>query len=75
MRKRPDPQKEVEKFNAKVKVGDEVEYSEVIGLGEVKRYVTATPAEVLSGHTAVVWLKGKSGCVAVSHCSPLRGAA
>ncbi|WP_256701045.1 hypothetical protein [Caballeronia sordidicola] len=34
-------------------------------------YVTRTPAEVLSGHTAVVWLDGKSGCVAVSHCVPI----
>jgi hypothetical protein len=73
--KRPNPQKEVDAFNARVMVGDLIEYSEVIGLGEVHRFKTATPAEVLSGHTAVVWLEGKSGCVAVSHCKPVKVAA
>lgn len=66
--KRPDPYKEVYDFNARVSVGDVIEYSEVIGMAETRRFKTATPAEVLSGHTAVVWLEGKSGCVAVSHC-------
>ncbi len=30
----------------------------------------ATEAQVLGGHTAVVWLAGVSGCVALSHCEP-----
>lgn len=70
--KRPNPQKEVDAFNARVKVGDAVEYSEVVGLGTPAVYRTRTEAEILSGHTAVVWLEGKSGCVSVSHCAPAR---
>jgi hypothetical protein len=69
--KRPNPQKEVDSFNARVNVGDSVEYSEVIGMGTPVAYRTRTAAEVLSGHSAVVWLEGKSGCVCVSHCKPV----
>lgn len=68
MSRRPNPQKEVDAWNARVKVGDTVEYSEVIGLTEPQTFKTQTPAEVLSGHTAVVWLEGKRGCVCISHC-------
>lgn len=69
--KRPNPYKEVYDFNAVVKIGDTVEYSEVIGVTDPICYQTKTEAEVLSGHTAVVWLVGKRGCVAVSHCKPV----
>lgn len=68
--KRPNPQIEVAAWNASVQVGDQVDYYEVVGMSEPKRFTTRTPAEVLSGHTAVVWLEGKSGCVAISHCRP-----
>jgi hypothetical protein len=70
-RNMPDPKKlaqEVVAFNRRFAVGDEVDYYEVIGLGESRRLRTRTAAEVLSGHTAVVWLDGKSGCVCCSHC-------
>ncbi|WP_213761755.1 hypothetical protein [Caballeronia sp. dw_19] len=70
--KRPDPYKEVYEFNARVQVGETVEYSEVIGLSTPVVYRTRTEASILSGHTAVVWLEGKSGCVCVSHCAPVR---
>jgi hypothetical protein len=70
MKRRPDPAKLVADFNERVKVGGTVAYSEVIGMGMPTLYKTRTPAEVLSGHTAVVWLEGKSGCVAVTHCTP-----
>jgi hypothetical protein len=70
--KRPDPQKMADLFNARVKVGDSVEYTEVVGMGKPTVYTTRTAAEVLSGHTAVVWLEGKSGCVCVSHCAPVQ---
>lgn len=63
----PNPQKEVDAWNSRVKVGDTVEYTDYPG-AEPKRFTTATDAEILSGHTAVVWLNGKSGCVCVSHC-------
>ncbi len=70
MNRRPNPQKEVDAWNARVKVGDIVEYAEVRG-ETTNQYKTASAAEVLSGHAAVVWLHGKSGCVCVSHCNPV----
>ena len=69
--KRPDPVWEANTFNAAVKVGQRVRYQSIKGEGPSIEYKTRTPAEVLSGHTAVVWLEGKSGCVAVSHCTPV----
>lgn len=32
---------------------------------------TRTPAQILSGHSAVVWLDGVSGCYDVSHVTPI----
>jgi hypothetical protein len=69
--KRPNPQKLVDEFNSHVNVGDVVEYSEVIGVTDPVRYATESAAEVLGGHTAVLWLVGKRGCVAVAHCKPV----
>lgn len=69
VRRRPNPQKEADAFNAQVKIGDEVIYHEVIGDGKPQRFRTRTEAQVLSGHTSVVWLDGKSGCVCTSHCT------
>jgi hypothetical protein len=69
--KRPaDPAKLVAEFNERVKVGDTVAYSEVIGMGIPRLLKTRSAAEILSGHTAVVWLDGNSGCVATTHCKP-----
>lgn len=67
LKRRKNPEKEVAAWNAKVGVGDTVEYR---GYPEAKpqTFTTRTPAEVLSGHTAVVWLNGKSGCVCVDAC-------
>jgi hypothetical protein len=57
-------------FNARYPVGTEVEYHPVIGEPEHSIYVTCHQAEVLSGHTAIIWLKGKSGCVALDAIVP-----
>ena len=67
MKRRKNPEKEVAAWNAKVGVGDTVEYR---GYPEAEPqiFTTRTAAEVLSGHTAVVWLNGKSGCVCVDAC-------
>ncbi|WP_446903030.1 hypothetical protein [Burkholderia sp. YIM B11467] len=70
MNRRPNPQKAVDDWNARVQVGATIQYSEVRG-DAPKTFTTRTAAEVLSGHTAVVWLNGKSGCVAISHCTPI----
>lgn len=32
---------------------------------------TRSPAEVLAGHTAVIWLEGISGCYLLSRVKPL----
>jgi hypothetical protein len=61
------PQQEVDNWNATVNIGDMVEYREIMDAAPT-RYQTRTEAQVLSGHTAVVWLTGKTGCVCVSHC-------
>ena len=61
------PEQEVAEWNAKVAVGDTVEYRGHPE-AEPQTFTTRTPAEVLSGHTAVVWLNGKSGCVCVDAC-------
>lgn len=65
-------EQEVLDFNRRFQVGDWVDYYETVDdierTGNSKRYKTRTPAQILSGHTAVVWLEGKSGCVCCSHC-------
>jgi hypothetical protein len=67
MAHRRNPAKEVARWNANVAVGDLVEYRSYPE-AEPQTFRTRTPAEVLSGHTAVVWLEGKSGCVAIDAC-------
>lgn len=62
------PKQAVSDFNRRFAVGAEVDYCEVVGLTPPVRYRTRSEAEVLSGHTAVVWLEGKSGCVCCDHC-------
>ncbi|OUM00739.1 hypothetical protein [Variovorax sp. JS1663] len=63
-------QAEVDAFNDHVPLGAEVDYFEYEGAPLV-RFKTRTLAQILSGHTAVVWLEGKSGCVCTSHCIPV----
>jgi len=66
------PQQEVDEWNAAVQLGDSVEYSEVVGISVPQVFTTRTPASVLSGHTAVVWLDRKPGCVCLSHCRKIQ---
>jgi hypothetical protein len=73
MRERKSPaqlQRDCAIFNKAFPVGSEVLYEEVIGVTGEKRYTTRSYASILSGHTAVVWLEGKSGCVCIDHCKP-----
>lgn len=60
---------QVAKWNSSVKVGDKVEYRSYPE-AEPEIFTTRTEAEILSGHTVVVWLNGKSGCVCVDACKP-----
>jgi hypothetical protein len=58
---------QVDEWNAAIPVGEMVEYrSYPEALPQL--FHTRTKASVLSGHTAVVWLEGKSGCVACEAC-------
>lgn len=63
------PQKQADEFNAKYPNGARVRYWKGAKEGEpsgegVMKY---GPAQVLSGHTAVIWIEGCAGCVALSH--------
>ena len=49
-----------DKFNAAHQVGAAV--SVELDSGEVRETVTTSEAQVLSGHSAVIWLDGISGC-------------
>jgi hypothetical protein len=64
-------EKRCAQWNARHPVGAQVEYHSVIGEAEFKVFRTRTPAQVLSGLTAVVWLEGKSGCVCLEACVPV----
>jgi hypothetical protein len=58
-------------WNEKNPVGTWVKYHPVIGDSSFQSYQTRSQAIVLSGHTAVVWLDGMAGCVALEACEPL----
>ena len=67
-----DPQSAVDEFNSANHVGTLVRYWRGVHEGApsgVGR--TRTLAEVLSGHTAVVWISGTSGCIALTHVEPV----
>ena len=63
-------QKQVDWWNKKVPIGTTVWYRSFPD-NEPKEFTTRTEAQALGGHTAVVWLRGKSGAVALSNCSPV----
>ncbi|MDF2792347.1 MAG: hypothetical protein K0S85_100 [Pseudomonas orientalis] len=75
---RPSPaqlQKHCDTWNAANPVGTIVAYEEIRGGGETFRGKSASEAQVLGGHSAVIWLEGKSGCVDLGHCIALGEAA
>lgn len=49
-----------DKFNAAHQVGASV--SVKLDSGEVRETVTNSEAQVMGGHSAVIWLDGVSGC-------------
>jgi hypothetical protein len=66
-----DPQLNVDTWNHQVKVGDLVNYLDDHGELHITR--TRSQAIVLGGHTAVVWIDGKPGCVALDRVTPIDG--
>jgi hypothetical protein len=61
------------RWNRTFPVGTVVRYWTGVREGIGKVSTTRTEAEVLSGHTAVVWLNNESGCLALSHIEPIAG--
>lgn len=67
-----NPEHEARLWNAEVPVGAKVQYRECLDDPyPATSFTTRTQASVLSGHTAVVWLEEKPGCVAIAHCRPI----
>jgi hypothetical protein len=60
-------------FNDRCKVGQTVKVRKDNG-SEVETF-TQSEAEVLSGHTAVIYLKGISGCYALDRVTPVTAGA
>lgn len=62
-------QKQCDQWNAANEVGTTVSFEELVGRGETFRGKSASEAQVMGGHSAVIWLEGKSGCVDLGHCT------
>lgn len=72
--KRPDPQAvqtQCDRFNATYEVGQWVTLRKDNGEGIITR--TRSAAEVLSGHSAVIWLHGIPGCYLLDRIVPMTG--
>lgn len=64
-------QAQCDAWNKAHAVGTVVSFENIVGEGETHRGASTTPAQMLGGHTAVIWLEGKSGCVCLDHCTAL----
>lgn len=60
-------QKLVDDWNSKHTIGQRVRYWRGVREGTGVESVTRTDAQLLSGHTAVVWIEGCSGCIGLTH--------
>jgi len=65
----PLAEAQADTWNAFHAVGTVVDYWRGVreGFEPSGRGATRTPASVLSGHTAVVWIEGCTGCITLSH--------
>lgn len=61
-----DEQRACDAWNTAHPVGTIVDYVSYPN-GPPRRTVTRSEAQVLSGHTAVIWLKGVAGCWSLAH--------
>ena len=68
MRRRHDPQKSVDAWNAKHAIGTAVQVRK--DLGDIAEGVTTTAAYVLSGHSAVIFVSGIRGCYLLDRVTP-----
>ena len=60
-------------WNRLYPTGAWVEYHPVLGKSEHRLRRTRSEASILSDHTAVVFLDGEPGCVALEACVPVKG--
>lgn len=72
--RRPSTQEQerVKAFNQAHPIGSRVRYWTGLREGPGEISTTTTEAQLLSGHTAVVWLEGARGCIALSHIEPVK---
>jgi len=61
-------QTECDSFNTKHAVGADV-FVQLDGQDEPFRTKTRSTAQILSGHSAVIWLENVSGCYLLDHVS------
>lgn len=61
----------VEEWNAANPIGTKVRYWTGVIEGSGKKSTTRTTAQMLSEHTAVVWVEGCAGCISLSHVEPV----
>jgi len=72
MKKRPslkEQKNSIEVWNRHVSVGQYVHVRR--DSGEVEQRKTTSEAQLLGGHTAVVWLDGIAGAYALDRCTPI----
>jgi len=62
-------QAQCDAFNLRYPVGQKVSVRKDDGSGVIT--VTRSKAEVLSGHSAVIWLEGISGCYLLNRVTPI----
>lgn len=65
------PQEVVDAFNRDNMVGAHVQYWTGVRQGHGKFSTTRSVAELLSGHTPVVWVAGHGACIALTHVEPV----
>ncbi|MDH0342129.1 hypothetical protein [Chromobacterium haemolyticum] len=63
-------QKQCDDFNAVCKNGGRIMFKRD-GVDEPYEARTRSEAYILSGHSAVVFVEGVSGCYQLSHCEPI----
>lgn len=64
-------QSECDAWNQRHPEGVLVSYESIIGGGESHRGKSLGPAQVVGGHSAAIWLEGKSGYVDLEHCKAI----
>jgi hypothetical protein len=70
MTERLDLREKINRFNKDNPVGSRVRYWTGVREGDGILSKVRAPAEILGNHTAVVWVDGRSDCIALTHVQP-----